>query len=63
MNKIFKRANEYCPCCDRDLVPIGAKCSVCGYRNRTKLKKPTSKDLLNKAKDEYGDDNKILKGK
>lgn len=28
-----KRGNTYCGGCDRELVPDGSKCTICGWRN------------------------------
>lgn len=43
----WKIGNNYCLKCDRDLVPNGKKCQVCGWSNKVNKKpRPNKKEIL-----------------
>jgi len=50
MKDKYKRASNWCYCCDMAYVEIGKKCPKCGYRERKKITKLTQKELLEQYK-------------
>jgi len=54
MKGAHKRKSEWCPMCDRVYLPIGVRCD-CGYKNKSKLPKKTTKQLLNASCEDIND--------
>lgn len=49
----YKKTQEWCKGCDKELVTIGKKCSICKTINKQKSPTLTSTELINNLWEEY----------